>query len=281
MLYIVIAALFSVSVSIALKLYKQKNLDIYQILTFNYVSASILAYLWLQPDFSSLNLHSPWWLIIVLGILLPGVFWCLDRSLQDAGLMKTEIAQRISVVLTILISALIYQEYFSILKITGIILGVIAVIFMLIGQKNTVETKTTIPVSLISVWIGYAVIDLLFKYTASLGLKFSASLTAIFMLSTILMLIFNILRRCKWHWHNVIAGLLLGLFNFANIALYLQAHQQLKDNPSVVFAGMNILVVVFGMLAAIFIFKEKVTTNKLCGAVCAIIAVYVLMQSMI
>ena len=283
MLYIFIAALFSVSVSVLVKIYRQHHLDIFQILAFNYVMASILSYLWFKPSFSTLSLASPWWLIGLLAVLLPLVFWFLHQSLRYAGLIKTEIAQRISVVITILISALVYQEQFSTLKIAGIVLGFIAVLCLVTGKST--QQNTNIPtyfmwLSLVGVWGGYAVIDLLFKYLSTLGMQFSISLTLIFMLAAIMMLLWNVIKKTVWHQKSIMAGLVLGVFNFSNIAFYLYAHKLLKDSPAVVFAGMNILVVVFGIIAAVLIFKEKLNSGKLIGGGLAVLAVYCLMQSM-
>lgn len=284
MLFIFIAALFSVAVSVLLKIYKNKQLDIFQILAFNYVTASGLAYLWFKPEFSVLSWSTPWWLIGLLAILLPLVFWFLHQSLTHAGLIKTEIAQRISVVLTILISALIYQEHFTTLKFIGIALGFLAVICMLLGKSTRQEHQISSHLmwrSLLAVWVGYAVIDLLFKYLSTQGMQFSVSLTLIFILAAILMLAVNVLKKAQWHQHSIIAGVVLGILNFSNIAFYLYAHKLLKDSPAIVFASMNILVVVFGVIAAIVIFKEKLNSSKIVGGILAIVAVYCLMQSML
>lgn len=284
MIFIFIAAIFSVMVSVLLKIYKNHNFDIFQILTFNYIVASILAYCWFKPDFSLLGWSTPWWLIGLLAVLLPLVFWFLHQSLQYAGLIKTEIAQRISVVLTILISALIYQEQFSGLKILGIALGFIAVICMVLGKSAiaaSIEKPAYVWRSLIAVWAGYAIIDLLFKYLSTQGMQFSVSLTLIFMFAAIFMLLWNIVLKTEWNKKSIRAGMILGVFNFSNIAFYLYAHKLLKDSPAVVFASMNILVVVFGIIAALTIFKEKLNTSKVIGGGLAILAVYCLMQSMI
>jgi multidrug transporter EmrE-like cation transporter len=280
MIFILLAALFSVTVSVTLKYFKLKNLDILQILAFNYLSASMIALVYYQPNFARLNLQSNWWLIVLMGVLLPSVFWCLNRALDHAGLMRTEIAQRISVVLTLSVSALYYQETLVMSKIAGIVLGVVAVLLMLWDKSQAQRPTKSAVLSLLAVWCGYALIDLLFKYTATLGLHFPATLSAIFMCAALLMLLLNQLRAAPWQRHNMLAGLFLGGLNFANIALYLSAHQHFSQHPSVVFAAMNICVVVLGMLAALWLFKEKATASKLCGAACAVVAVLLLMQSM-
>jgi len=74
--------------------------------------------------------------------------------------------------------------------------------------------------------------------------------------------------------------LALGILNFANIALYVKAHILLKDSPAIVFAGMNILVVLFGVIAGLLIFKEKLKVITalglvlgLAGVVCLALAI--------
>lgn len=281
MQFILIAALFSVSVSIALKLYRQYGFNIVHLLTLNYITASVLCFLWFKPTFNVVQLKHSWWLIGALAVILPSIFWCLDRALHHAGLIKTEIAQRLSVVLTILVSTLIYHEQFSLLKIFGIVLGVVAVLIMLIGQGSAKSSQSVAAwLSILSVWIGYAVIDLLFKYTSGLGLQFAMSLNAIFMCSAILCLFASLFQAQALTINTLLAGVILGALNFANIAFYLYAHRQLSDSPALVFASMNIMVVCLGILAAVLIFKEQLNQSRVVGGMLAIVAVLILMQSM-
>ena len=87
------AATCSVIVSILLKWFKAQNYVPMQMITANYAIASLLAYLWFKPDLAHISVsETPWWLIILLGIALPSVFLCLSKSLQTAGIVKTEIA---------------------------------------------------------------------------------------------------------------------------------------------------------------------------------------------
>ncbi|MCJ8145886.1 DMT family transporter [Acinetobacter sp. A3.8] len=281
MQFILIAALFSVSVSIALKLYRQYGMNIIHLLTVNYITASVQCFLWFKPTFNIAQLEHSWWLIGALAVILPSIFWCLDRALHHAGLIKTEIAQRLSVVLTILVSTLIYHEQFSLLKIFGIVLGVVAVLIMLIGQGSAKSSQSVAAwLSILSVWVGYAVIDLLFKYTSGLGLQFAMSLNAIFICSAILCLFASLFQSQALTLKTLIAGVILGALNFANIAFYLYAHRQLSDSPALVFASMNIMVVCLGILAAVLIFKEQLNQSRAVGGMLAIVAVLILMQSM-
>ena len=88
-----------------------------------------------------------------------------------------------------------------------------------------------------------------------------------FFMSLILSILYLLIKKTKWHAKSLCAGLLLGLFNFANIALYVKAHILLKDSPAVVFAGMNFIVILLGVIAGLFIFKEEMKTSTVLGLV--------------
>ncbi|ENU20349.1 hypothetical protein F994_01408 [Acinetobacter bohemicus ANC 3994] len=261
---ILAAACCSVIVSILLKLAKAQGFDVLQMIVWNYASASVLCFLWFKPDLQHISIiNTPWWLIIALGILLPSVFLCLAKSLQYAGIVKTEIAQRLSVVLSLLAAFFIFQEQFNTLKIIGIVLGVFAVLSLLFShqQDKTGQSSTKQAMLYLAlVWFGYALIDVLLKYTTGLGLQFAVALNLMFICAFILSLAYIAMTtKTVGNRKNILAGMGLGLLNFANIALYVKAHMLLKDTPAIVFAGMNILVVVFGALSGLIIFKEKLT----------------------
>ena len=267
---ILAAACCSVIVSILLKLAKAQGFDALHMIVWNYASASVLCFLWFKPDLQHVSIiNTPWWLIIALGVLLPSVFLCLAKSLQYAGIVKTEIAQRLSVVLSLLAAFFIFQEQFNTLKIIGIVLGVFAVFSLLFshqhdktGQPSTKQAMLYLAL----VWFGYALIDVLLKYTTGLGLQFAVALNLMFICAFILSLAYIVMTtKTVGNRKNILAGMGLGLLNFANIALYVKAHMLLKDTPAIVFAGMNILVVVLGAFSGLIIFKEKLTPTTALG----------------
>ena len=268
---ILAAACCNVIVSILLKFAKAQGFDALQMIVWNYASASVLCFLWFKPDLQHVSIiNTPWWLIIALGVLLPSVFLCLAKSLQYAGIVKTEIAQRLSVVLSLLAAFFIFQEQFNTLKIIGIVLGVFAVLSLLFshqhdktGQSSTKQAMLYLAL----VWFGYALIDVLLKYTTGLGLQFAVALNLMFICAFILSLAYIVMttKTTAGNRKNILAGMGLGLLNFANIALYVKAHMLLKDTPAIVFAGMNILVVVLGAFSGLIIFKEKLTPTTALG----------------
>lgn len=271
------AALCSVLVSILLKIAKTKGFDMLQMIAWNYAVGSILCFFWFKPDLMHISVKdTPWWLIAILGIVLPIIFLFLSKSLETAGILKTEIAQRLSVVLSLAAAYFLFNEQFNTLKWVGIALGLLAVGMIVLARS--VATDISIQsrkamLYLLCVWMGYALVDVLLKYTTNLGLQFAVSLNLMFMFAFVLCMGCLGLQRTYWSGKNLAAGLILGILNFANIALYVKAHMLLKDSPAIVFAGMNILVVVLGVIAGLMVFKERLNLSLALGILLGIAGV--------
>ncbi len=281
---IVAAACCSVLVSIVLKYLKAKGFDVFQMIAWNYLSASILCYYWFKTDLTHISFnHTPWWLISVLAVLLPSIFLCLAKSLQFAGILKTEIAQRLAVILSLLAAYFIFGEQFSQIKLIGVVLGIIAILAIIIGQATEQASKginLKSALFLFSVWAGYAAIDVLLKYSSSLGLQSAVTLNLAFIGAFILSIAYIAITQPNWQPKNIFTGLVLGVLNFANIALYVKAHMLFKETPAIVFAGMNILVVVLGVLSGVIFFKERLQAYTWIGLVSGIVAVLCLAKAM-
>jgi EamA-like transporter family. len=203
------AAICSVLVSVILKLCRDRGFNPAQMITWNYASASILCFLWFKPDLAHISINkTPWVLIAALGVLLPTIFYCLARSLQTAGILKTELAQRLSVVLSLSAAYFIFSEYFNAIKLIGIALGVLAVLLILFSQrKGSIDGKQGI-LFLLSVWAGYALIDVLLKFASGLGMQFAVTLNLVFICSFLLSSIYNIVQHGSLgQTKNILAGL--------------------------------------------------------------------------
>ncbi|EXB49076.1 DMT family transporter [Acinetobacter sp. 1000160] len=281
---IVAAACCSVLVSIVLKYLKAKGFDVFQMIAWNYLSASILCYYWFKTDLTHISFnHTPWWLILVLAVLLPSIFLCLAKSLQFAGILKTEIAQRLAVILSLLAAYFIFGEQFSQIKLIGVVLGIIAILAIIIGQATEQASKginLKSALFLFSVWAGYAAIDVLLKYSSSLGLQSAVTLNLAFIGAFILSIAYIAITQPNWQPKNIFTGLVLGVLNFANIALYVKAHMLFKETPAIVFAGMNILVVILGVLSGVIFFRERLQAYTWIGLVSGIVAVLCLAKAM-
>lgn len=277
MIYILLSICCSVTVAVLLKLAKRYQINIIQAVTVNYFAALILCYVFFKPDVVVLNSSAPWSICLSLAVLLPSVFLLLAASIRNLGIVKTDIAQRLSLFIPILAAYFIFREDFNQLKIIGLLIGFPAIVLTFLRKTDQKENQVNWIYPLM-VFIGFGVIDVLFKqialyklipYTTSLFVVFCLA----FIVSLIIVIVLMISRKIKIQLVNLACGLVLGLFNFGNILFYMKAHKALSNNPSTVFVAMNMGVIVVGSLIGIIIFKEKLTKINYLGIVLALAAV--------
>ncbi len=282
MIYILLSILCSVTVAILLKLARRYKINIAQAVTFNYFFAILLSVLFFRPDRSQLTtIPSP--VYIGLGFLLPAVFWLLAGSIRRIGIVKTDIAQRLSLFLPVVAAWLIFQEHFTTLHLFGLIVGFIAIVLILLKTESA-SAKNNTTIYPILVFFGFGIIDILFKKVAQIQIiPYTTSLVMIFCISFIIaligMLYLVFFKKEKFQLINFICGCILGLFNFGNILFYLKAHKAFASQPSVVFASMNIGVIIIGSLVGIFLFKEKLNRLNYIGLFMALTAIILITLS--
>ena len=284
MFYIVLSIICSVSVGALLKFSKRYSFDIIQVIAVNYILALGLCYITFRPDVSVVNSSSPWKIYIGLAILLPSVFLLLASSIKHIGIVKTDIAQRLSLFIPILAAYFIFEENFTTLKLIGLIVGFPA-IFLTLSKKqsDTQENRWIFPVLVL---LGFGIIDILFKQIAlEKSIPYTTSLFIVFCGALVLSLCFMIysifIKKNSIQWKNIIIGAFLGILNFGNILFYLKAHKAFSENPSTVFAAMNLGVIVLGSLVGIVAFKEKVTLKNYIGIVLALGSIVLITLSQI
>ncbi|NYT62414.1 DMT family transporter [Alcaligenaceae bacterium] len=276
---LIISVACSVAVSILLKIARRQNIQIDQAIAINYVVAASLCLLIFRPQPASLlNPSTPWWVLIVLGVLLPVVFLAMAGAVRQAGIVLSDAAQRLSLFLPLIAAFILFGEALSASKGIGIAVALVALGCLLARPRQT-DASGQVGRSaalLLAVWLGYGTIDILFKQLAKSGAAFSSSLFVTFILAGALIFLYLLVKRSIWTRRNIVAGLVLGVLNFGNIYFYIRAHQVFPQNPTLVFSAMNIGVISLGTLVGAGFFKEKLLWINAVGIALAIAAIVVL-----
>ncbi|MFI5453124.1 EamA/RhaT family transporter [Pedobacter sp. UC225_61] len=277
MIYLILSISCSVIVGVLLKLAKRYQINIMQAVTWNYLFAIGLSAFFFKPDFSPINLSVISPIYSLLGLLLPAIFLIQGFSVQQTGLARTDIAQRLSLFISLCAAYFLFNESFDRLKYVGLIIGFMAIIFTIYRKAGSPSSKHTWWYLLL-VFVGFGAIDVLFKlvsqitvipYTTSLFLIFCIA----FVFSLLYILYLAITKKTKIQLINFVCGCVLGFFNFGNILFYLKAHRAMADQPSTVFAAMNIGVIIIGSLIGIILFKERLSKLNYTGLLLALIAI--------
>ena len=279
MMYLTIAVLCSVAVSVLLKILRQRDIDIRQTIVAGYPVAFLLTWFLLKPDVSGMSdLGGAWAIVIALGVLLPAVVIILGRAIEAVGLVATDAAQRLSLIIPIVAAFLLFGEVLTGIRVFGLLLGFLALGALIYRPQQgeiSKQAKHT-PLWLFGVWAGYGVIDILFKQVAKQGAAFPLTLFVSFGLAGLLLLIYLLIMRVRWQGNALAAGILLGALNMGNIYAYIRAHQVLSESPSIVFTGMNVGVIAVATLIGVGVFKESLNRINILGLLLAICCVAVL-----
>ena len=305
---LILSISFSVAVSIFLKLAKRHAIRVDQAVAVNYLMAIGLCLWLLRPPLGSLfdQPAGSWAILILLGILLPSIFLVMAAAVRQVGIVLSDTAQRLSLLVPILAAFLMFGESLSGAKATGILVAFGALVCLVWRKAALAPAGSEIHASeihalndphrdphrpgntathghrhgawiLLGVWAGYGTIDVLFKQMARLGSQFTSSLLLSFTLAALLIFAWLFLRRTRWHARSLASGLLLGAMNFSNIYFYIRAHQSFPENPTLVFAAMNIGVISVGTLVGAGLFGERPSRLNLLGIALALIAVFLLL----
>ena len=268
MIYVLLSVACSVLVSVLLKLARRFEVDVGQAIAWNYVVTSALTASLLQPSLATLR--------------EPGAPWlALAASVRHAGIVRSDAAQRLSLLLSLLAAFALFGERLTAPKGIGIALGLLALLCMVWRSGHgTPQRGAGGWLYPLVVFGGFGVIDILFKRVAQAGVPLGASLQAMFALALLVAFALQLWRRtqgqARFTLRGVLAGLLLGLANFGNILFYLRGHRALPQHPALVFASMNLGVVALGALVGLLLFRERLSRLNLAGVALALLAIGVI-----
>jgi len=279
MVILFLSLLASLSVGFLIKLLKINNLfDFFVLIANNYLIAFLLGIFLFDIRIDSfVASHFPYLHVVFLGVFMPTVFIFLNKSLKTSGLARTDIFQRLSLIIPLILSFWFFKEEFTLIKLFAIILTFISIV-LLLYKKSTNNGNFNL-FYLLVVFFSYGIIDTLFKIIATNpSINYTSVLVLIFglcLLTTFIGLFFtykNTVLKPKLLYF----GWLMGFLNFFNIYFYMKAHKIFADNPTLVFISMNLGVIIGGSLIGKFYFKEKFSKLTLIGILTAVLTIILL-----
>jgi drug/metabolite transporter (DMT)-like permease len=282
MIYILLSISCSVTVAVLLKLARRYKINVLQAVMWNYLAAILLSIIFFKPELKAVA-AVPGPIVLALGVLLPLLFLVLAAAVRNIGIVKSDIAQRLSLFIPILAALFIFGEKFNYLRFGGLAIGFIAIVLTLL-RKTAKREHNNAYIYPVLVFVGFGVIDVLFKQLAlDHSVPYTTALLKVFCISfviALLILSYTVLvKKQKVELVNFACGIVLGCFNFGNILFYMKAHRSMTDSPSIVFAAMNMGVIIVGSLVGIILFKEKVTKLNYAGICLALVAILLITLS--
>ncbi|MCX6182160.1 MAG: EamA family transporter [Bacteroidetes bacterium] len=277
--YLITGILCSALIFVAFKLFAKYNINTFNAIVFNYLTAFSLGAIIGKGQVITDFVNSEWQgLSILLGFIFIGLFNVMAKSSQEAGVAITGVANKMSFVGPILFGVFILNESFSALQTIGVLLAIIAVFLTSFSkEKKEGEKKMLLPILL---FFGGVALDTLLSYAQSgiagdvNTLSFTGSIFGMAAIIGVVILTFIALKTKKMPAKkDVIAGILLGIPNFLSIYFFLHSLDFKELDNAQIFPAFNLSVILLNTAIGLVLFKEKLQSYNYIGILLAIASI--------
>jgi drug/metabolite transporter (DMT)-like permease len=284
MFYLSLSILLSTVIIVTFKVFDRFKISVVQAITVNYLVASVFGFASESASFDLISLpNQPWFYFSALmGLSLIVAFNLFALSAQKAGVAITAISSRMSVAIPIVLGFFLFQDSSGVLKITGIIIGLVA--FYLTTKKDKAiklnKSYFYLPVIL---FLAIGVNDSLMKiaehyFITDDFVPFLATSFGFSLIFGLIIFIFKTLKeKKKVEGKNIFAGVILGLLNWYSTLFVLKGLGVFE--VSLFMPVYNIGVVALASVTGFVIFREKLTRINWIGIFLAIIAIILIANS--
>ncbi len=273
--------LFSSALFVIFKLFSRYKIQtLYAIIT-NYFTASFFATFFYDGTINYTALPAkPWFLgTLALGVLFIVVFNITAKTSQNLGVSVASVAAKMSLVIPVMMGVLLYGETLGTLKVIGIILALAAVYFASIKNRTiTVKVETLLLPLLLFMGSGLVDASIKFLQTTDMATSdFPLFSTVVFGAAGTTGIVFILIRSVrhplKLNPKNLVAGIVLGSFNYFTIHFLLMALENKALNSASIFTIINVGTVLFSTLMGILLFKEQLSMKNWAGLGLAVISI--------
>ena len=276
MLYLILAILTSTAILVLFKIFPRYRIQLLQAITVNYITAASLGFFIERNNPQITSITQQEWLpfAILIGCIFIFTFQLFAFSSQTAGVAITAISSKISVVIPVLIGVLIYaNETLSVFKIIGLILAIVSFLLVFNNNANIKINPRFIFLPIILFLVnGFNDTIMTYSQRTHAGENTMIFIACIFFTSMLIGLVWVSLKliifKEKILFRNIIAGVLLGIFNFLSTYYFFKGVDKIES--AVFFPVLNTGIVVLSALSGIIFFKEKFNLINWIGIVTAI-----------
>ena len=277
MIYLIFSILSSVLVAVIIRLNEAKNLNRAAVMLFNYITAAAIGIL-LTNELPSLKTFS---ILLPLGsftgFIYVATFFVYMYSVRQMGMAIPVTVTRLSVVVPVLGSVMIFSEAINTIQFFGIVMALISIFLFSWNDKkvkaNTDRKEFYLPI-LLFLMMGSGDFSLkVFQgiYPADYLMSF---IILVFVISSILSLFLVLVKRVIISRQIIIAGFLLGIPNYFSAYFILKALQQLSG--AITFTLNNIGIIMLSTFLGFIIWRESLKRKAIFAIAFAIISVILL-----
>jgi drug/metabolite transporter (DMT)-like permease len=254
-------------------------------ITFNYFTAGIFALFSYRIENSFIELKSNVNLNLLICSLIVGVLFVITFNLyaftaQKIGITLSTIANKMSMIIPILIGLILFKEEVTLIKVIGIFLALGAIIFSSKEDKKSKKLSQVNMLILSLLFIGQGLADGILNW-AQKNILNSDNMNLFFTLTFLaaglaggLYIFYEIkTSNFKMNKKSILWGITLGIPNYLTLLYFMKSLKNDLFSSYQVFPIVNIGVIVLCTILSVILFKEKVSFYKWIGVGFGILAI--------
>jgi len=289
MIYLAGSIILTSYLTIAFKICKRYHVRIFPAIIFNYITCVITGSV-VNGSFpvNGEVVQTPWfpW-ACMMGILFVSIFNIVGITTQKAGVAVASVANKLSLIIPVVLSVYLYQETVAGWKLAGVILALLAVVLTCYPNRlqETGKSRRTAWVVLLPfvLFIGSGLLDALINHVQKLYVtdenKNAYLISGFLSAATIGSLLLGIqytTGRIRFSRKDLLAGILIGIPNYFSIWCLVRFLKISPWQSSASIPVNNMGIVLFSTLVAWLLFREKLSRINWTGIVLSVIAIYLI-----
>lgn len=281
MIYLLLTILLNTVLFIIFKLFPKYQINQLPAIVVNYIVCVITGSVFVgRMPIGSESMNQSWfpWALL-MGSLYISTFNFIAYHTKRYGVTTTSVANKLSLVIPVLFSVLMYHDSLSWANIVGILLAFPAVYLTtrVKGEKADLH-GILLPILL---FLSSGLLDSLTKYVEHAHLQ-DVELQAVYpihvfataaTIGTVLVIVLALRKKIQLRFKDVVAGIVLGVPNYFSIYYLIRFLNDKFMPSSSAIAINNIGIVLCSAVLAIVVFRESLTKVRFIGLLLSVIAI--------
>lgn len=258
MFSLVMAVFCSTSIALLLKFNNTKSGNEVILLSSNYFVASLIAIMLFFSDSNSQISVQTFLFGSMLGVMFVFSFFSFAKAVEAAGTALASVSSRLSVIISITLSIIIYKEIPNVFQAIGFVTAFITLYFFYrsLTYKRVRKLEKIHYVYLLVVLVGIGFNDFLLKVFNQWRPSEEKSffLLSIFGSAFIYTLVYSLVKKYRIEKKTIITGAILGVPNVFSSFFLIDALKQIS--AIIVFPSSNISIIILTAIGAFLFWKE-------------------------
>ncbi len=271
MIYLIFSIISSVTIALLVKRNENRALNRITIILYNYITISVVLF---AVNLVKRSLYFDLHLFILgafVGLLFALNFIIYMRLINTSEISLPTLAMRISLVIPITLSILLYGETVTVFRGVGLLLAILSIGSM---YNPSEHTRDMIFIVLLFVFAGLA--DFSMKYF-EMNFKLQYELSFMMYLFTwagVFTFLFNLFRRKRSGKEEILGGIVLAVPNLLTSFFLILALKYVE--AVVAFPINNISIIILSAVLSKVIFHESFSRRKILSFIFGILAIVIL-----